>query len=364
MAANLTEDEFQEEVLRLFAFEALEWVRQLKAALLELEGDPAPDRARALYDVISRSLASLKGSAATVGLSSIENLAGTLVPLLQSMQGKKLVTSSGQYAALRRGLEALSSAVQMLAVAETTTGLKAEWENIGSRLAEALHTAMAEAQAQAPAAALHGTPEEGPAPAAQAASMIEALLALKRAPTSFSEPSRNIPEMVLRRIHSALDLDSARVIAASVRRIVQDLEILDERFLEQARQRSKTIAQALAGVKAGAVDSPDQKKSIEMALRETALLYEEARAVDAVTVVQFLHGLESLLMEILYKRVTLPPKRFEAVASRVETLLPMAQRCVEEGRAERAAIEDVLTRVMSNPVDRTQEPTPSLPLSR
>ena len=38
MATNPVEDEFQEEVLRLFALEALEWIRQVKAALLELEG--------------------------------------------------------------------------------------------------------------------------------------------------------------------------------------------------------------------------------------------------------------------------------------------------------------------------------------
>ena len=147
MATNPVEDEFQEEVLRLFALEALEWIRQVKAALLELEGAPAQERIQTLYDVILRSLTNLKGSAATVELPCIENLTFTLVPLLQRMQGKKMSTTSPQYAALRQGLEALSSAIQMLSIAETKTAVMAELESISRRQAEAV---------QADPAAAHG----------------------------------------------------------------------------------------------------------------------------------------------------------------------------------------------------------------
>ena len=41
---NPVEDEFHEEVLRLFALEAWDWIRQIQASLLELEDGPATQR--------------------------------------------------------------------------------------------------------------------------------------------------------------------------------------------------------------------------------------------------------------------------------------------------------------------------------
>src|SRR5438876_12179985 len=104
MATNPVEDEFQEEVLRLFALEALEWIRQVKAALLELEDAQAQERIQTLYDVILRSLTNLKDSAPTVELPCIENLTFTLTPLLQRMQGKQMSTTSRHYPPSRQGL--------------------------------------------------------------------------------------------------------------------------------------------------------------------------------------------------------------------------------------------------------------------
>jgi hypothetical protein len=55
-----------------------------------------------------------------------------------------------------------------------------------------------------------------------------------------------------------------------------------------------------------------------------------------------LHGLETLLLQVVYKGVTLAPKRIEVIVSRVDALSTMAQQWVEMGQAEKAAIEKAL----------------------
>jgi len=344
MSMNPLEEEFQEEVLKLFALEALEWLRQIKSALPELVGEPAPERAAKVYDTVLRGLTNLKGSAATVDLPSLENLAYTLVPLLQAMQGKKIAGSSKHYAALQQGLESLSSAVQLLAVADKKLDAVADLERITQRQADAVQSAVAEAQAVAPSTKAEGMP----APTNSVA-IIEALLDLKRPRLASTEMNRNLVEVVLRKIHGVLDMDSASVTAASITRIMHDLEVLDERFLEEARQRLATIATVLADLKpGGGRDAAAQEKQFQTALQEIALLYETARAVDATMVVQFLHGLETLLMEVFYKRVNVLPQRFEVVGARLKTLLAEAQKWVDVGRAERTVIEKVLAQLMGS----------------
>ena len=84
-----SEDQFQEEVLKLFAEESLEWVGQIKTALQELETGAPPDREPKLYDTVIRSLTNLMGSAATVDLAALQKLALAMIPLLQAMHSKK-----------------------------------------------------------------------------------------------------------------------------------------------------------------------------------------------------------------------------------------------------------------------------------
>ena len=89
MSIETSEDQFQEEVLQLFAEEGLEWIKQIKVALQELESGPTPDKEKKHYDIILRCLTNLMGSAATVDLTALQKLILTLVPLLQAMQPKK-----------------------------------------------------------------------------------------------------------------------------------------------------------------------------------------------------------------------------------------------------------------------------------
>src|SRR5437660_1325298 len=130
MAMDASEDQFQEEVLKLFAEEGLEWVSQIRASLQELESGQAGDKAPKHYDLILRSLTNLMGSAATVDLSALQKLCLALIPLLQAMQSNKVVAAPEHFATIRQGLALLASAVQVLEMAESKTVVVANLEGI------------------------------------------------------------------------------------------------------------------------------------------------------------------------------------------------------------------------------------------
>jgi len=352
---NPVEDEFHEEVLRLFALEALEWIRQIQASLLELEDAPATQRAHQLYGIILRNITNLKGSAATVELPSIGNLAFMLVPLLQHMQKDQRVATSDYYGPLRQGLGALSSVIQVLAMAETKALVVEDLENITRRQADALQSAVTKARTMA-LIVEHPTPSTQSVETAQ---LVTALLRLKRARALASAPGRNLAELVLRKVHAVQEVDSSTVMAGSLNHIMQELRDGDERFLEETRQRSVTIEKVLMELETDPADSPAHQRKIREALREVARLYACAIRVEAAEIIQFLHGLEIFLINILYQRVAAPALRIEAVASRFVALRAMAQEWVDIGLQEWTELEKIFTDLLGPGFD-LKKPSSSL----
>src|SRR5713101_10152733 len=116
---DTSEDQFQEEVLQLFAEEGLEWIKQIKVALQELESGATPDKEKKLYDTILRSLTNLMGSAATVELAALQKLALALIPLLQALQSNKVAGKPEHFDTIRQGLTLLTSAIQVLEKADS-----------------------------------------------------------------------------------------------------------------------------------------------------------------------------------------------------------------------------------------------------
>jgi len=348
---DTSEDQFQEEVLQLFAEEGLEWIKQIKVALQELESGATPDKEKKHYDIILRSLTNLMGSAATVELAALQKLTLALVPLLQAMQTKKVPAKPEHFATIRQGIALMYASVQVLHMASQRTIVKANLESIMQLQADGLQRTVAKVQGiskAAPATKRPVSPE-----ATYLGKIVQALLDLKHARPSSLEPSRNLVELVLRRLHRLSDQESAEVTAASVASILHQLEGLDERFLEETRRRVEMLKQVIAGLKAGTRDPHLQKANLQGGLRDISLLYETAREVGATPIVQFLHGLETLLLEVVYKGVALVPQRVEVVAARVDTLVTMALEWVEMGRTEQAAIEKALAPLIDKDLART-----------
>ena len=346
---NPFQDQFQEEVLRVFALEASEWIKHINAAFTELEGGTASERSPNLFETILRDLTNLKSSAATVHLTAVEQMAVTLVPIFQSIQETEFDASSEPCVVLRQSLDSLTAAIQALAMAETKTAVVPDLERIMQRSASPATALLSKDPTRR---MFQVTPDqmkiarEEKALDAQPTVIIEALLKLKQAPSPSSEFSRNLVEVILRKAHGVVDQYYGVAWVSEISRIMESMAVLDGRFLEEAQQRLAAITKIMEDLKAGGAASGAQKR-MRMAIRETAFLYESARAVDATAIVQFLHGLETLLTGAAYLGIPLNPQRVDLVVSRLSTLLPLAQKWVEAGRAEREAIEKALAQFMS-----------------
>jgi chemotaxis protein histidine kinase CheA len=333
-----TEDQFQEEVLKAFAEEGLEWVGQIKAALQDIEKGAPPEREPKLYATVINSLTKLMGSAATVDLAALQKLALAMLPLLQAMQNKKVAPQPEHFATIRQGLALLASAVQVLDMAEAKMVVVGNLESIMHLQAEHIQRVVSKLHGVAPA-----PPQEDAFKERQFLAMVVvALLDLKHARPSSLEPSRNLIEFVLRRLHRMLDQDTTGITSATVSSLLHQIEGLDEHFLGEIQQRLTTVTKVLKELKSSGGKPETLKRNLQDALREISFLYEGARDVGAGAIAQFLHGLETLLLEVVYKGVALSPQRVDGVAARVEAIITMTRQWVEMGRAEKAAIEKTL----------------------
>ncbi len=151
MSENVIEGDFLEEVLKVFAIEAADWIRQIKAGLLALESASPQERSR-LYEGLLGNLTNLRGSAATINLPCIDDLAFTLIPVLQEMQQKPVNFPAKQYAVLDKGVTALSTVITVLRIAEKKASVIGEIESMARQEIQAVHSVLTQANvAAAPA---------------------------------------------------------------------------------------------------------------------------------------------------------------------------------------------------------------------
>lgn len=347
MQPRSKDDQFSEEILRLFAEEASGWLGQIKKALVEMESRSVFPRGAKEYETILRCLTNLKGSAATVELPAMEKLANLLVPLAQSLRNKDFAAPPALFATFRKGIETLAALVHVLEVADSKTNVLVDLESISRKQVDALKRAIGRLSKTAPGGSLSASDEEH-GEGIEADTILKTLVEIKPSRSVSVEQSRNSVEALLRIAHRILDEESTPFSTAVLMNVLQDLDMLDVKFLKETRRRMRMITGVLADLVDSDGDSAQRLKNIKLALREVSLLHKTARVVDATEVIGFLHGLEALLQEVAYKRATLPASRIQAVSSRLDTLLTKVQDWVDAGRAERVAIEKTLTQLKEN----------------
>jgi putative ABC transport system ATP-binding protein len=115
---HLGEGEFLEEVLKAFATEASEWLGAIKTVLSRVESASTSADTPAGWAAVQRHLTNLKGSAGTVRLSSVEELAWRLAQLLEEARGGTAKPSPAQNLLIRQSLEVLDSVVHILLLAD------------------------------------------------------------------------------------------------------------------------------------------------------------------------------------------------------------------------------------------------------
>ena len=136
---NIMEGDFLEDVLKVFAIEATDWIRLSKSALVALESASPQERVR-LYEGLLGNLTNMKGSAATINLPFIDELAFSLIAVLQELQEKPVTVPGKQHAALDKGVAALSTVITLLRIAEKKAAIIGEIESMARQEIQAVHS--------------------------------------------------------------------------------------------------------------------------------------------------------------------------------------------------------------------------------
>ncbi len=311
---------FEREVVGLFALEAHEWLAQIHSAVKRLgEGANGPAKSK-LYGIMLQGLTNLGRSAATVHLTSIEEMVLKLLPTLHDVGRQDPRAMAAALAALQSGLQRISAAVR---VAEGRPDEPSE-------TFETMETPVF--KAEPPVYSMQLT---------SGASLLTALRDLQHVRSRSVQPARDVLDAVIFRAEQ----EGADISVDGIRRILDELDQMDERFVEEVSRRIPVVSQILGDLQQAGTADFVTSSQLAPIIGQVEALHDASEAVQAGMITMFLQGLRAFLMVAAYRKNTTLAQRLKAVDSRIQALVPMAEQWVSIGRVERAAIAEILPAV-------------------
>jgi len=309
---------FEKEVIGLFALEAHEWLAQIHSALKRLsEGIDGPTKPK-LYGIMLQGLTNLARSAATVHLSSIEEMALKLLPTLHDVGRQDARAMAAALSTLEAGLQRISTAV---------------------RHAEG---GPPEEEPSKPFAPPHlpVKPESPVVPIGMASGsgLLTALRDLQHVRSRSVQPARDVLDAIILRAEQT----GGDITVDGIRRILDDLDRMDERFVEEVRRRIPSMSRTLADLQREGTADFVTASELAPVIEEVEALHDASEAVQAGMITMFLQGLRAFLLVAAYRKNTTLAQRLAAVDNRIQALVPMAEQWVSIGRVERSAIAEIL----------------------
>lgn len=329
---------FDKEVVGLFALEAHEWLAQIQSALARLSADKEGPVRSHVYGIVLNGITNLAKSAGTVHLDEIESMATNLLPALRDVGGAETAVASESLRQLHHGLNRVVAAVRQLASVPSQS-VAGDERIFGAGEAPVVHAEETGAVESVETATPTFHPS-GPNSEWSSLPLLSALRELQKARSRSMQPARDMLEAV---IHRAEDVSEAEqpVDVATIERILRDLDRQDTEFLQAVHLRVPKMTEALASLRAQAASFVTASQ-LDPILDHVEFLHDQAKLVQAMTLMMFLQGLKSFLTVTAYRKVTSLPIRLEALELRLKTLVPMAEQWVNLGRLERATIEEIL----------------------
>ena len=310
---------FEKEVVGLFALEAREWLAQIHSAMKRLSEGVNGAAKPKLYGIILQGLTNLARSASTVHLTSIEEMALKLLPTLHDVGRQDPRAMAGALTSLESGLQRISAAVRH---AEGAPPTEQRPEPFASPTIPA-------AKADPPMASMR---------MASGSSLLTALRELQHVRSRSVAPARDVLDAVILRAEQ----EGAEVTVDGIRRILDELDRMDERFVDEVSRRIPAMSRILASLlKEGATDFVTSAQLAPL-IEQVEALHDASEAVQAGMITLFLQGLRAFLTVAAYRKTTTLVQRLAAVESRIQSLVPMAEQWVSIGRVERAAIAEIL----------------------
>jgi hypothetical protein len=317
-AQDAADASFEKEVIGLFALEAHEWLAQIHSALKRLsEGSSRTTRSK-LYGIMLQGLSNLARSAATVHLTEIEDMALGLLPVLHNVGRHEPRAMDAGLASLKSGLDRIAAAVRQ------AEGRPPAEEGPEPSATEGVNDLKASTSV--------------PLPIATGTSLLSALRELQHVRSRSVQPTRDVLDGVILRAEQ----EGGVVTADGIRRILEELDRMDERFVDEVGRRIPVMSRILTDLqKDGGTDFVTSSQ-LAPVLEQVEALHEASEAVQAGMITMFLQGLRAFLLVAAYRKTSSLSKRLAAVEARIQALVPMAEQWVSIGRVERAAIAEIL----------------------
>lgn len=312
---------FEKEVVGLFALEAREWLAQIHSALKRLSEGPNGAAKPKLYGIMLQGLTNLARSAATVHLTSIEEMALKLLPTLHDVGRQDPRAMAAALATLQAGLQRISVAVRQ------AEGSPAEERSESSESFEVPIPPAPKAEPLVTSMRMtSGT------------SLLTALRDLQHVRSRSVQPARDVLDAVVFRAEQ----QGADITVDGIRRILDELDRMDEQFVDEVARRIPVVSRQLADLRKQGTTDFVTVAQLAPVIDQVEALHHASEAVQAGMITMFLQGLRAFLMVAAYRKTTSLAQRLTAVESRIQALLPMAEQWVSIGRVERAAIADIL----------------------
>ena len=340
---------YEKEVVGLFALEAEVWLAQIQRALKKLSEEDNEAVRPKLYSIILDAITNLAKSAASVQLSALEHMAMNLVPMLHEVGRRDLRAAAALHnfheaiARIRAAIDRLTKDHVQRLIGQSPQGDDSAIEALSSH-------AVSNRQEAATAQPVMQSSEASEPP------LLKALRALQQARARSVQPTRDVLEaVILRAGHEAGEIG-----VSVIERILNELQRLDEQFLEDVSGRVTVILQALHDLRSQETAGGVTAAQLDPILGEVDALYELATGVQASIMTMFLDGLRSFLLDLsnhvqasmfrlrsflhvtAYKKPSNLRPWLERIEARVQALIPMAEQWVTIGRTERADINRIL----------------------
>jgi chemotaxis protein histidine kinase CheA len=310
MAAG-TPDDFQKELVDLFVQEAHEWLQNIHDALDELQQGPAPERHAKLIGAISAGITNLGGSAATINLPDIEQTSFKAIPFIEALRDSQKKFSVQDFLPLCKQLGQIHAALTR------ATGISFE-EAEGGAETKAVYANLAPGE------------------------FLKALQELQRNQSSSIASGHNLIRSLIEQIEGQVQAGVERIDATVIQGYLARVSEAEESFLKAIEERVPEILNMMSDLKMNGDEASSHMMILEDSLQNVAQLRTEAQQMNAGSAMMFFTGLHSLLTVVAQRRVFLAATRVESVKARLHAMGGAIRQWVEHGRAQRAAIDQLL----------------------
>lgn len=309
--ASDTTDEFQKDLVDLFVEEAQEWLQNIHVALDELQQGPAPEQHAKLIGMMLAGVTNLGGSAATINLPDVKQASYAAVPFIEALQDPLKAFSVQDFLALCKQLGHIHTALTR------ATGLS--FEDDGScATAETVHASLSLGE------------------------FLQALRGLREKQSPGIASGRSIIGSLIEQLEGQVQAGVERIDVTVIQGYLARVSEAEDSFLKAIDKRVPEIFKKMSILKVDKGEDASRMAAVESSLQDIAHLRAEAQQVNAGSAMLFFTGLHSLLTVVAQHRVLLATTRIEVVRTRLHAMGGAIRQWVEHGRAQRAAIDQLL----------------------